>query len=86
MGPMRHGPLTRYRQSVDEFLAFLGKQADGRLESVSQKDVIAFRKQLREQGKSAPTINLMIGRIIAAPFRLAFSQGLIAQNPIAGIP
>jgi hypothetical protein len=44
------------------------------LESVNQKDVIDFRKHLQEQGKAAATINLMIGRIVAAPFRLAFNQ------------
>jgi integrase len=78
--------LARYRQSVADFLSYLGPKADGRLESVSQKDVIDFRKHLQEQGKVATTINLMIGRIIAAPFRLAFNQGLLTRNPMAGIP
>jgi hypothetical protein len=78
--------LTRYRQSVADFLKFLGQRADGRLESVRQRDVIDFRKHLREQGKSASTINLVISRIVAAPFRQAFSQGLIRHNPMAGIP
>lgn len=78
--------LARYRQSVEDFLEFLGKRADGRLESVSQKDVIEFRKRLREQGKSSMTINLVISGIIASPFRQAFAQGLIRHNPMAGIP
>jgi integrase len=78
--------LTRYRQAVADFLAFLGQRADGRLESVRQRDVIEFRKHLREQGKSPVTINLVISRIVAAPFRQAFNQGLIRHNPMAGIP
>jgi integrase len=78
--------LARYRQGVTSFLSFLGPKADGRLESVTQKDVIDFRKHLQEQGKAAPTINLVVARIVAAPFKLAFSQGLIERNPMAGIP
>jgi integrase len=78
--------VKRYRQAVNEFLAFLGQKADGRLDSVEQRDVIDFRKHLREQGKSAPTINLVLSRIVAAPFRQALNQRLIAANPLAGIP
>jgi integrase len=85
-GANARNTLTRYRQSVADFLAFLGQRADGRLESIRQRDVIEFRKHLREQGKSPVTINLVVSRIIAAPFRQAFNQGLIRHNPMAGIP
>jgi integrase len=78
--------LTRYRQSVADFLEFLGQRADGRLESVRQRDVIEFRKHLRDQGNSAVTINLVVAKIVSAPFRQAFSQGLIRHNPTAGLP
>ena len=78
--------VKRYRQAVNEFLAFLGQKADGRLDSLEQRDVIDFRNHLREQGKSASTINLVLSRIVAAPFRLALNQRLIAANPLAGIP
>ena len=78
--------LTRYRQSVDDFLSFIGQKAGGRLESVQQRDIIAFRTFLREQGKSPATLNLTVAKIIAAPFRQAFAQGLIRHNPTAGLP
>jgi integrase len=71
---------------VDNFLAFLGPKADGRVDSLEQRDVIEFRKLLRERGKSASTINQTVSKIVAAPFRLAFNLGLIAANPMAGIP
>jgi integrase len=78
--------LTRYRQAVDDFLSFMGLKAEGRLESVHQRDIIDFRTFLREQGKSPATINLTVAKIIAAPFRQAFAQGLIRHNPTAGLP
>jgi integrase len=78
--------VKQYRQAVNQFLAFLGQKANGRLDSVEQRDVIDFRNHLREQGKSAPTINLVLSRIVAAPFRQAFNQRLITSNPLAGIP
>jgi integrase len=78
--------ITRYRQAVEDFLKFMGPKASGTLESVSQRDVIAFRTFLREQGMSPRTINLRIAKIVAAPFRQAFAQGLIRHNPIAGLP
>ena len=78
--------LHKYSSAIDKLLQFLGQKADGRLESVSRKDIIYFRKLLQEQGKTPTTINQIISRIIAAPFSLAFRQGLILHNPIAGIP
>jgi integrase len=78
--------LTRYRQAVEDFLKFMGQKAFGTMESVTQRDVIAFRTFLREQGMSPRTINLRIAKIVAAPFRQAFAQGLIRHNPVAGLP
>jgi integrase len=78
--------LSTYRHVVRAFLAFLGPKADARLDSVEQRDVIEFRKRLREQGKSTTTINQTVSNILASPFRLALDQGLIAANPLAGLP
>ncbi len=50
--------LTRYRQAIRDFLDALGPKADGRLESVTQRDIIDFRNGLRDLGKSSSTINL----------------------------
>jgi integrase len=87
----REGALTKgthgtHRHIVGAFLAFLGPKADGRLDSVEQRDVIEFRKRLREQGKSSATINHTVSNILASPFRLALNQGLITGNPMAGLP
>jgi hypothetical protein len=78
--------LVRYRQAVEDFLAFIGPKASGTLESVSQRDVIAFRTFLREQGKSASTVNVLIANTVAAPLRQAFAQGFMRHNPVVGIP
>jgi integrase len=78
--------LLRYRQVVKDFLAFLGQKASGTLEAVSQRDFIAFRTHLREQGKSASTVNMLIANTVAAPLRQAFAQGFMRHNPVVGIP
>jgi len=78
--------LKKYKQAVDDFLAFLGSKADGRLESVTQRDVIDFRLSLRNDGKSPSTVNQLIAKIVSAPFRQAFTQGLLRHNPTAGLP
>ncbi len=78
--------LTKYRQAADDFLESLGSKANGRLDSVSVRDVITFRDGLRKEGKSATTINQILAKIVAAPFRAAFKQGLIRQDPTAGLP
>ena len=78
--------LVRYRQAVEDFLEFMGQKASGTLEAVTQRDIIAFRTFLREQGKAPRTVNLMVAKIVAAPFRQAFAQGIIRHNPVAGLP
>lgn len=85
-GANSRNTLIRYRQAVEDFLNFMGQKALGRLESVQQRDIIDFRTFLREQGKSPVTINLIVAKIVAAPFRQAFAQGLIRHNPVAGLP
>jgi len=86
VGANSRNTLIRYRQAVEDFLNFMGQKALGRLESVQQRDIIDFRTFLREQGKSPVTINLIVAKIVAAPFRQAFAQGLIRHNPVAGLP
>jgi integrase/recombinase XerD len=79
--------LVRYRQAVEDFLEFIGPgKASGTLEAVTQRDVIAFRTFLREQGKSAATVNMLVANTVAAPFRQAFAQGFIRHQPVAGLP
>jgi integrase len=76
--------LTRYKEAVSAFLAFLGPVADGKLSMITQEHVISVRRQLRERGKSPATINLTL-RVITIPLRQAARRGLIAHNPLADI-
>ena len=78
--------LVRYRQAVEHFLEFMGQKAFAVLEAVTQRDIIAFRTFLREEGKSASTVNMLIANTVAAPLRQAFEQGMIRHNPVVGIP
>jgi integrase len=82
-----NAPATHHKYSgaIDAFLEFLGPKADGRLESVSQRDVINFRNLLYEQGKAPNTVNQFVSKVVAAPFRSAFQQGMILHNPLAGL-
>jgi integrase len=77
--------LTRYKQAVSVFLAFLGPIADGKLSMITQEHVISVRRQLRERGRSPATINLTL-RVIGIPLRQAARRGLIAHSPLADIP
>lgn len=85
-GANSDGTVVRYRQSIKDFLTFLRQKADGRLESIQQADIIKFRDHLHAQGKTPMTVNLVVGRIVAAAFRQAFAQGYIRHNPAAGVP
>ena len=78
--------IVRYKQSVANFLEFLGKRADDPIDTINQTDIVAFRQYLRDEGRAAPTINLVIGRILGSAFRLAHAQGLVERNPLAGLP
>jgi integrase len=85
-GATSEATIIRYRQAIRDLLDFLREKANARLESIDQADIIKFRDHLHAQGKTPATVNLAIGRIIAAAFRLAFAQGYIRRNPAAGVP
>lgn len=75
----------KYKQAVAKFLEFLGPRADGRMGSIQQQDIIDFRNSLRAKGVSPTTINHLVSKIISAPLRTAFHQGIIDHNPAAGL-
>ena len=85
-GACSENSLVRYRRALEAFLKFMGPKASGTLESVSQRDVVAYRTFLRDQGKAPRTINTLIANTVAAPLRQAFAQGFMRHNPVVGIP
>jgi integrase len=78
------GTLTKYNQIRKDFLGSLGKRASARLDSISQSDLIRFRDSLLEGGRSPATVNHILN-VLTSPFKLAFQQGLIHSNPLAGV-
>jgi hypothetical protein len=49
-GAVSEGTLERYRQVTRDFLAFLGKRADVRLEAITADDCVRFRDELLAGG------------------------------------
>jgi integrase len=85
-GVAAHGTLLKYRQVVDQFLSFLGKQADAKLESLGQGEFTRFRDTLLAEGRTPQTVNGLVRKVLNAPFSLALRMGVIAVNPIAALP
>ena len=78
--------LVKYRQVLDDFIRFLGKRRDARLETISPADFIRFRDELLEEGRTPQTVNQLVRKVLAMPFILAWKQGHIRSNPISSLP
>ena len=76
---------ARYRQVVDDFLAYLGGRAALPLTAVSPRDIIAFRDRLRAEGRTAATTNALIRKVLNLSFSAAHRLGHIPTNPCAAI-
>jgi integrase len=85
-GVATHGTMQKYRQVVEGFLAFLGRKADAKLESLIQGDFIRFRDSLLAEGRTPQTVDGLVRKVLNAPFSLALRMGIIAVNPVAALP
>jgi integrase len=72
-------------QAVRLFLESLGDRAFLSLESVTELDVIKLRDELLAAGRRAATINGLVRKVLAQPFRAAQKKGLIRIDPVAGL-
>jgi integrase len=72
-----------YQQAVREFLEFLGPRTTAALDSITEKDIEAFVDYLREDGRSAGTINKLVRKYLSGAFEKARKLGKIRYNPIA---
>ncbi len=77
--------LQKYKNAVSDFLGFLGNRADARLENITEKDIVDYRKFQLARGTTASTINQHLTKNLSAPLRSAFERGLIDHNPTAGL-
>jgi integrase len=72
-------------QAVRLFIKSLGDGAFLSLEAVTENDIVKFRDELLAAGRRASTVNGLVRKIIAQPFRAAQKKGLIRIDPVAGL-
>jgi integrase len=83
-GKEQIGVATRqaYDQTVREFKAYLGDLGvKRRLEAIDERDIRGFVALLRNEGRSAGTINKIVRKHLAIPFERARKLGKIRFNP-----
>jgi integrase len=72
--------FLKYKQIVNEFLAYIGNKADRLLREITQADIRSWRDALKRKGLAAPTVNHAI-KILRMPFNAAHDAGHIEINP-----
>jgi len=70
----------KYRQIVNEFLAYVGAKADRLLREITPTDIRSWRDALKRKGLAAPTVNDAI-KTLRMPFKAAHDAGYIDINP-----
>jgi integrase len=84
-GALTDNTLKRYRQVAKDFLAAIGPAGYRRLEYLTADDVLKYRQELVEQGRTALTVNLVIKKVLKRAFKVAIDEGLMTRNPCAGV-
>ena len=77
--------MARYKQVLDDFEKAIGAKSKGPLAAVTVGHLVAYRDKLREEGRSASTVNQTVRKILAVPFSAALRLGYITINPCAGV-
>jgi integrase len=72
-------------QAVRLFLESLGDRKFLSLEAITEADIVKLRDELRDAGRRAATVNGLVRKILAQPFRAAHKKGLIRIDPVAGM-
>ena len=75
----------KYTQIIVRFLSHLGSRAKKSLADVRPNDIRTFRDLLRQEGRSASTVNQTIAKVLSAPFAKAVRLGYIPLNPCAAV-
>src|SRR5215469_9064748 len=76
----------KYRGIKDAFLEWLGPRAKANLSSLGAKDFLEYRNQLLNGGRTPKTADLIVRKILGAPFRQAVKLGTLSKNPLANVP
>jgi integrase len=72
-------------QAARLFLESLGDRVFLSLESVTESDMVKLRDELLAAGRRAATVNGLVRKVLAQPFRAAQKKGLIRIDPVAGL-
>ena len=78
------GTARRYRNTVEQFLRSLGRQAKHSLASVTPHAIEALRDNEIKEGKSAKTANMTV-KTLRMAFNVARRQGLLQHNPAEAV-
>jgi integrase len=84
-GAVAESTHERYSQIVRDFLAFLGTRAELRLEALTTDDFLEYRDHMLAAGLSERTVNQQVRKILKRPFQVAWQEGILARNPVAGV-
>ena len=84
-GSAADSTMLRYRQVTRDFLTSMGGRAKTTLAGVSPGDIIRFRDDLRMVGRAVSSVNVIVKKILSAPFESARKLGYIPSNPVAGV-
>ncbi len=85
-GSIAPATTTKYAGIKNAFLEWLGPRAEANLSSLGPKDFLEYRNQLLEGGRTPKTADLIVRKILGAPFRQAVKLGTLSKNPLANVP
>lgn len=81
---MAKNSLDAYKRDVDEFAEFEASRGIDSLAETSSTEIVAFLHNLKNEGKSAATINRKLASVRAF-YNFLSMEKLIDSNPTAGI-
>src|SRR5258708_32892875 len=85
-GSIAPATSTKYAGIKNAFLEWLGPRAEANLSSLQPKDFLEYRNQLLTGGRTPKAADLIVRKILGAPFRQAVKLGTLSKNPVANVP
>jgi integrase len=85
-GSIAPATTTKYTGIKNAFIEWLGPRAEANLSSLGPKDFLEYRNQLLDGGRTTKTADLIVRKILGAPFRQAVKLGTLSKNPLANVP
>jgi integrase len=77
--------FVKKAQAARLLIESLGDRALMPLETITETDIVKLRDELLTAGRRPVTVNGLVRKIIAQPFRHARNKGLIRIDPVAGL-